>query len=223
MRNRLLDIKAKTGDDKAKQRLIMAWFLAGLFVILVLVAIFFSIIESRKTVTLDILVVPQSAVTKLNGQVYENGTHHIEPGEYELSITHDELEPHHETLVLNDGENAKLYLYLTGKDGNMDWYLNHKEDDMLLNTIGDYYAEEDSQKYVASDPIFAITPYYDYNNGFRINAMWKENEPTPEIIVYLYTCDEDRLDTLKNNANQWLEEQGIDLNIYGLAYKYCEM
>lgn len=211
------------GDEKAKQRLIIAWLLVGVFVVLVLLVILFAIIESRKTVTLDILVVPQSAVTKLNGQVYGNGTHHIEPGEYELSITHDELESHHETLSFSDGENAKLYLYLTGKDGNMDWYLNHKEDDMLLNTIGDYYAEEDSRKYVASNPIFAITPYYDYNNGFRINAAWKENESTPEIIIYLYTCDENRLYTLKGNANQWLEEQGIDLNVYSLVYKYCEM
>ena len=95
----------------------------------------------------------------------------MEPGEYELSITHDELEPYYEKLDFYGGENVKLYLYLTGENGDMSWYLKHTDDDMLLNTIGDYYANEDSKKYMASDPIFRITPYYDYNNArHRISA-----------------------------------------------------
>lgn len=214
--------RIRTGDEKAKQRLVMVGFLAGIFVILVLVAILFAIIEGRKSVTLDILVTPGDAVITLNGEKYKNGEYHVEPGEYEINIAHAELEPYSKVVNFEDGEDVKLYLYLTGANGDMSWYLTHPDDDMLLNTIGDYYAKEKSEKYVASDPVFAVTPHYDYNNGFRINAIWEENEPTPEIIVYLYTCDENRVDTLKNNANQWLEGQGIDLGAYSLVYKYCE-
>ena len=213
-------VKTKTGDEKAKRRLVMAGFLAAGFVILVLVAVLFALIEGRKTVTLDILVAPQSAEILLNGEKYKNGTYYVEPGEYEINITHEELEPYRKIVEFADGEEVKMYLYLTGTDGDMSWYLAHPDDDMLLNTIGDYYAKERSEKYVASDPVFAVTPYYDYNNGFRVNAERKDDKV--EIIVYLYTCDENRLEVLKKNAGAWLDKQQIDLSKYTLTYKSCE-
>ena len=212
--------RIKTGDEKAKQRLVMMGFLAAGFVILVLVAVLFALIEGRKTVTLDILVAPQSAEILLNGEKYKNGTYHVEPGEYEINITHEELEPYQKIVEFADGEEVKMYLYLTGADGDMSWYLAHPDDDMLLNSIGDYYAMEKSQKYVASDPIFAVTPYYDYDKGFKVNAA--RNGEKVEIIVYLYTCNEDRLGVLKNNAVAWLDKQQIDLDEYTLTYKSCE-
>lgn len=211
--------RIKTGDEKAKQRLVMMGFLVGVFVILVLVAILFAIIEGRKSVTLDILVAPKDAVITLNGEEYKNGEHHVEPGEYEINIAHAELEPYSKVVNFEDGEDVKLCLYLTGTNGDMSWYLAHPDDDMLLNTIGDYYAKEKSEKYVASDPVFAVTPYYDYNNGFRVNAERKDGKV--EIIVYLYTCDENRLEVLKKNAGAWLEKQQVDLDNYNLTYKYC--
>ena len=212
--------KITTSDDIARKRLVAVGFWVVAFVIMILIVILIAVIEGRKSVTLDILVAPRSATIKINDEIYKNGTYHVEPGEYELSITHDELEPYYEKLDFYGGENVKLYLYLTGKDGDMSWYLKHTDDDMLLNTIGDYYANEDSKKYVASDPIFKITPHYDYNNGFRVNAA-RGSEGT-EIIVYLYTCDENRLENLKNNAKNWLEKNQIVLDNYDLTYKYCE-
>lgn len=212
---------AKTGDEKAKQRLVMAGFLAVIFVILVLVAILFAIIEGRKSVSLDILVAPKDAVITLNGQKYKNGEYRVEPGEYEVSITHDELESYHEVREFTDGEEVKMYLYLTGENGDMSWYLTHNEDDMIVTSIGDYYANKKSQEYAESDPIFAITPYYDYNKGFKVNAARSEDGKV-EIIVYLYTCDEDRLGVLKKNAGAWLEKQQIDVGKYTLTYKYCD-
>ncbi len=211
----------KTNDEKARQRLALIGFSMVAFVILVLAIILFAIIESSKSVTLDILVAPKSAVIKINDKVYKNGTYHVEPGEYIINITHDELEPYNDVANFKDGEDVKLYLYLTGKDGDMGWYLGHTDDDMLLNTIGDYYANEESKEYVASDPIFKITPYYDYNNGFRVNAA-KNNDGKTEVIVYLYTCDEGRVENLKNNAKKWLEKNQIVLDNYDLTYKYCE-
>ena len=214
-------IKNRTEDQKAKQKLIMAGFLAAVFVIFTLVAVLFALIESQKSVTLDILVAPKDAVIMLNGERYKNGEYHIEPGEYEINVTHAELEPYYSVISFTSGEDVKLYLYLTGTDGDMSWYLAHNEDDMIVTSIGDYYANLKSQEYAASDPIFAITPYYDYNKGFKVNAMRNDNGNT-EIIIYLYTCDENRVETLRNNAYRWLDEAQIDLNKYDLSYKYCE-
>ena len=213
--------KIRTGDDIAKQRLVMAGFLAAVFVILVLVAVLFAIIEGRKSVALDILVAPKDAVITLNGERYKNGEYRVEPGEYEVSITHDRLEPYYKVVDFADGEDVKMYLYLTGADGDMSWYLTHNEDDMIVTSIGDYYANKKSQEYAASDPIFAVTPYYDYNKGFKVNAE-RLDDGQVEIIVYLYTCDESRVESLKSNAQKWLAEKQIELDKYSLNYKYCD-
>ena len=215
-------LKATTADQKAKQRLVTTVFVAAIFVVIVLVIVLVAIIESYKTVTVDILVAPQDAVVTLNGDKYSNGKHRLEPGEYEISITHSELEPYHKTVEFADGEEVKIYLYLTGPDGDMSWYLTHPNDDMTVTTIGDYYANEKSQQYVASDPVFAVTPYYDYNNGFRINAA-RNDDGKVEIIVYLYTCDDGKVEGLKANARSWLEQQGLELDKYTMTYKYCDV
>ena len=213
--------RIKTGDEMAKQRLVMAGFLTALFVILTLIAVLFAIIEGRKSVSLDILVAPKDAVITLNGERYKNGEYRVEPGEYEVSITREGLEPYYKVVDFADGEDVKMYLYLTGVDGDMSWYLTHSEDDMIVTSIGDYYANKKSQEYAASDPIFAVTPYYDYDKGFKVNAAQGEDDKV-EVIIYLYTCDENRLETLKENAHKWLNEKQIDLEKYKLSYKYCD-
>lgn len=212
----------KTADEKAKQRLVMAGLMAGVFVILVLVAVLMAIVESYKTVNLDIMVAPLDAKVELNGQEYKNGKYRVEPGEYEVSITHSELESYYEKMTLEDGADVKLYKYLTGKDGDMGWYLTHEKDDMVVTNIGDYFAGEKSKEYAASDPVFAVTPYYDYDRGFRVNAAKNEEGGKNEIIVYLYTCDDGRVERLKKNANAWLESKKIQLDNYIVTYKYCE-
>ncbi len=213
--------RIKTGDEIAKQRLVMAGFLVALFVILTLIAVLFAIIEGRKSVSLDILVAPKDAVITLNGAKYKNGEYRVEPGEYEVSVTHDELESYHKVMEFADGEEVKMYLYLTGENGDMSWYLTHNEDDMIVTSIGDYYANKKSQEYAESDPIFAITPYYDYDKGFKVNAVRGEDGKV-EIIVYLYTCDENRLGVLEKNAGAWLEKKQVDVDKYVLTYKYCD-
>ena len=212
----------KNQDQKMKKRLMMGVLFAGIFAILVLVAVLFAIIESGKSVTLNILVAPQDAEILLNGSKYKNGSYRVEPGEYEIKITHAELEPYDEVRWFGEGETVDLYLYLTGPDGDMSWYLTHNADDMIVTGIGDYYANLESQAYAASDPVFMITPYYDYNNGFKVNAMKKTDDEKNEIIVYLYTCDKGRVDILKANANKWLDEQELNLENYTLTYKYCD-
>lgn len=211
-----------TADQKAKQRLITTVFVVAIFVVIALVIVLVAIIESYKTVTVDILVAPKNAVVTLNGDTYSNGKHRLEPGEYEINITHSELEPYHKTVEFTDGEEVKIYIYLTGPDGDMSWYLTHPDDDMTVTAIGDYYANEKSQQYVVSDPVFAVTPYYDYNNGFRINAA-RNDDGKVEIIVYLYTCDDEKVEDLKANAHKWLDQQQLELDKYTVTYKYCDV
>ena len=208
-------------DQKKKQRLLTIGVFVGLFMVLVAVAVIFAIVESRKSVTLDIMVAPQSAEILLNGKKYENGTQKIEPGKYEISITHEELESYQETREFTAGEEAKLYVILAGPDGDMSWYATHRDDVMIVVGIGDYYADIESKEYVASDPVFTITPYQNYDKGFKVNAQKGEDGAKTEIIIYLYTCDEKKLSVLKNNAIDWLNKKGIDLDNYTLTYKYC--
>ena len=72
--------KRKTADEKAKQRLVMAGLIAGIFVIMVLVAVLMAIIESYKTVSLDVMVTPLDAKVELTEMLGDNTNVYVNIG-----------------------------------------------------------------------------------------------------------------------------------------------
>ena len=154
-------------EQKKKKKILL--ITGGVIALIVLISAIFMIIESRKSATLEIMVAPISAKVSIDGKVYKNGTYKFEPGRVEVTITMDGFDSKEETLDLQANVTTKLYTYLMPSDGTFGWYLEHEEDQMILNTIGDTEASENSKTYVEKYPIITALPiiYANYDEKWN--------------------------------------------------------
>ena len=68
-----------------KRTLIIA--VAVFVAIAIIFSVYWVVIESPKTATIDIVVAPVSADVKVGNVRFNNGKHRIEPGTYDVGIT----------------------------------------------------------------------------------------------------------------------------------------
>lgn len=204
-----------TQPSPTKNRLVATLTITAL-VIFIPVIVWVVRLSTQASAILEVIVAPASAVIDINGQTFENGTHKFRPGTYEVSITKTGFISYNSTLTLTQNQTTQLYAYLLEESGGYQWYLDHPDDAMLLNTIGDHQADIKAQDYVESDPILAITPFYDLKNRFQITAL-KQNSTTI-IRVSLNTCDPISADLYETAALEWLQQQQVDLSKYTLNY-----
>ena len=208
-------------DESKKRKFRLIFGSAFAMVCIILVSIIFIIIDSGKNATLDIIVSPLSAEIKIDGKEYKNGTYQFEPGEVEVEITKDGFTSERKTILLEPNKTTKLYTYLMPIDGSFDWYLNHEEDMMILNTIGDAEANADSASYREKYPIIEILPiqFVDYDKNwelteFRIDGgMFDECEGTFCLKI---------TDTTGGNyekAIQMIKEKGFNPDDYEIIYE----
>lgn len=189
--------------------------------VLIFILLFFTIlgviINISKSSKLDILVAPSSAEIIINDQKYKNGSYRLYPGTYQIKIKQPEFKTYQKTIELKPNSSSKLYYALKNqKDPN--WYENHPEEQENLKTINDYQADQFQEK-ASQDPIFKITPFNNYNSGFKITTTNTKDKIT--INIYLYTCTESEEPILKKNALNWLKSKHINLKNYHLVYKSC--
>lgn len=189
--------------------------------LLVSILLFFTIlgviINISKSSELDILIAPASSEITINNQKYKNGPYRLYPGTYQVKIQKPDFKTYQTTLELKPNSKSKLYYALKNQAKN-NWYKNHPEDQEILKTINDYQADQFREK-VSQDPIFKITPFDNYNAGFKISPINTKNKLT--INIYLYTCTESEQPILKQNALKWLKSKHINLKKYNLVYKSC--
>ncbi|MBR3137765.1 hypothetical protein IKG41_00200 [Candidatus Saccharibacteria bacterium] len=208
-------------DESKKRKFWLIFGSAFAVVCIILVSIIFIIINSGKNATLDIIVSPLSAEIKIDGKEYKNGTYQFEPGEVEVEITKDGFTSERKTILLEPNKTTKLYTYLMPIDGSFDWYLNHEEDMMILNTIGDAEANADSASYREKYPIIEILPiqFVDYDENwelteFRIDGgMFDGCEGTFCLKI---------TDTTGGNyekAIQMIKEKGFNPDDYEIIYE----
>lgn len=203
-------------DNKKFKRLVVA--IAAFVVVVISISVLGILINAKKTAKLELIIAPSSAEIKIGGATYHNGTHNFIPGTYDVEIKKDGFRPYTGEITLKDNETTKLYHYLEQTDGGFDWYLNHKSDMMLINSIGDHEAGVEAEKYVKDDPILKVTPYYDTkNNHFQIVAE-KKNDKT-KVTVNLNTCTDELKPAYIKEAHKYLEDQGIKPADYDIEYK----
>ena len=203
-------------EDRKKRNIIIG--IVAAVVVIIIISVIAIIDRARHSVTLEVAVAPKASTLTLNGKKIENGTYHLLPGTYEISLTMDGMEPYFNTVEMLGGATYYLYKYLTGPDGDLSWYYEHPEDAMIFNTIGDYEANEKAKKYASSDPIFAVTPYYDIrNNHFKISVKYDDDNKIV-VTVNLNTCTELLRDKYIEEANQYLSNKGLQLDNYKMNY-----
>ena len=208
-------------DEKKKTKLIVILIGCAIGLLVIALAIF-SIIKAKYSASLDILVAPLSAKITIDGNEYQNGLYKFEPGEVVATITKEGFYDREIALELKVGETAELYTYLLPLEGNYDWYIEHEEDMMILNTIGDATASKKSLEYLIDNPIVEVLPI--------IYANYDANWDYTEYRVDGGSFDDCNLefclkitDTTGGNYEAALESvraKGFDPDKYEIIYEY---
>lgn len=202
-------------------------FSVATFIIFTFASIFFFILNLDKTSEIEILVAPKDSIIKLNDTTYKNGTHKIKPGIYKVTITPDlkifkenQFVNYEKEINIQDKTKFKLYYALEPTQNNANYYLENSADYSIVQGIDDLRAREEQKAYVNSDPIFLITPYKNYNQGFEI---YSEKSPEKNLIkINLLTCNPENIPALHSKALDWLSSNSINVDKYIIGISSCD-
>ena len=90
-----------------------------------------------------------------------------------------------------------------------------------MQHIADANADLERKNYTDSDPIFKITPYSSYQNGFSIVSEKQENTSKILLKIDLLTCSDDQIQKLKDAAYQYLKDNKINPDNYDIRLTNC--
>lgn len=187
--------------------------IATAIVVILLTVFFFIFSNIEKTARLEILVAPASSEIKINGKSYKNGTYAFIPGTYHVEIKKEGFNSYSGEIEIKDEKENRLYHYLEQTDGSFSWYLDHKQDDSIMATIGEYEADLTATEYIKKDPILKITPYYDEeNNHFSISVK------NDKVTINLNACTDSLKSKYILEAQNYLKNHDLDPLDYDIDY-----
>jgi hypothetical protein len=211
-------------DSNTKQRKIIKGtiiFLVTLFIGIIIYSVTDLIINADKTANIEILVAPSDAKVEIDGKSYSTKANiRIKPGTYAVKIEKDGFISFNGSITANADETSYLYEFLNEQDENGTYYKDNENEAGRAQQVSDKKADIFHETYNGTDNIWNVTPYDNYQGGYKIYAE-KDESGNPIIKVYLYTCSNDRLAKLKDKALEYLEEQKIDLKKYKIEYSNC--
>lgn len=207
-------------DEKRKKIAVSIIVALGFLAVIGLVIL--AVINTRLDATLNVLVAPTSAEVVINGKKYENGDHKIESGEAVAVVSKEGFVTQEVTLKLTKGETTNLHLYLMPEDGTYDWYYDHEDEMMILNTIGDNEANKNSASYVASNPIIEILPiiYADYDENWDYTEYRVDGGSFDECEKVFCLKITDTTGGNRDAAMNKIREKGFNPDDYEIIYSY---
>ncbi len=212
-------------ESNEKQKKIVRW--TGILIVLAFIGItVYSVVDlivnADKTATIEVLVAPSDAKLIIDGRIFPTDTTiKIKPGVYSVKIEKDGFISYNGSIKANDGETAYVYEYLNESSEDGTYYKDNEKEAARAQKISDKIADIFQQNYTGTDNIWNVTPYDDYPSGYKIYAE-KEESGNIDINIYLYTCDNSRIEKLKAKAKEYLEEKKIDLTKYTVKYSSCD-
>ena len=196
-------------------------FFIAVFIGILIYSIIHLIVNVDKTATIKILVAPSDATVIIDGKtVKTEGDLKIEPGTYAVKIEKTGFISYNGSIEAIADNISYLYEYLNEEDENGTFYQDNEKEASRTQHISDKKADLFHESYTGTDNIWNITPYNDYKAGYKIFAE-KSEEGKILVTIYLYTCQNDRLEKLKKSALEYLEENKIDLKKYEIKYSSC--
>lgn len=211
-------------ESNEKQKKIVrgtAIFIIIAFIGLVIYSVINLIVNADKTATIKILVAPSDATVLIDGREYPTDrTIKIEPGTYAVKIEKAGFIAFNGSIKADANATSYLYEYLNEEDENGTYYKDNENELYRAQRISDKKADIFQENYTGTDNIWNVTPYDDYPSGYKIYAE-KDEAGSVIINVYLYTCDNSRVEKLKKKALEYLEEKKINTNNYIMRYSNC--
>lgn len=180
------------------------------------------IINYDKTATLEYYLAPSSATITLDQQnLQPEGKIKLKPGTYKLKITKQGFTDFSTDIELKPNQTTPLYQALEPDSTNSDYYQTHPDEASRVQHIADANADLERKNYTDSDPIFKITPYSSYQNGFSIVSEKQENTSKILLKIDLLTCSDDQIQKLKDAAYQYLKDNKINPDNYDIRLTNC--
>lgn len=200
------------------------WAIIGgvIFAILTVVSVVMIVLDAKYSATLEILVAPSAAKITVDGKEYKNGTYKMEPGEVTVKITMDGFITKELPALLTRGGTTKLYTYLIPENESMDWYLEHPEEQMLLNTIGDARAAAASAEYLTENPIVKVLPliYANYDENWNYTEYRVDGGDFEECEREFCLRVTDTTGGNYEAALELIRENGFSPEDYEIVYQY---
>ena len=180
------------------------------------------IINYDKTATLEYYLAPSSTTITLDQQnLQPEGKIKLKPGTYKLKITKQGFTDFSTEIELKPNQTTPLYKALEPDSTNSDYYQTHPDEASRVQHIADANADLERKNYTDSDPIFKITPYSSYQNGFSIISEKQENTSKILLKIDLLTCSDDQIQKLKDAAYQYLKDNKINPDNYDIRLTNC--
>lgn len=180
------------------------------------------IINYDKTATLEYYLAPSTATITLDQQILQpEGKIKLKPGTYKLKITKQGFTDFSTDIELKPNQTTPLYQALEPDSTNTDYYQTHPDEASRVQHIADANADLERKNYTDSDPIFKITPYSSYQNGFSIVSEKQENTSKILLKIDLLTCSDDQIQKLKDAAYQYLKDNKINPDNYDIRLTNC--
>lgn len=180
------------------------------------------IINYDKTATLEYYLAPSTATITLDQQnLQPEGKIKLKPGTYKLKITKQGFTDFSTDIELKPNQTTPLYQALEPDSTNSDYYQTHPDEASRVQHIADANADLERKNYTDSDPIFKITPYSSYQNGFSIVSEKQENTSKILLKIDLLTCSDDQIQKLKDAAYQYLKDNKINPDNYDIRLTNC--
>lgn len=211
-------------NQQKKGKLIIA---SGIifFIAIVIIAIIFYIVDSRKTATLHTIIAPSYAKIIINDKTYPvNRDIRFEPGEYTVTIKADEFEAQEQEITLENHHATTLALYLDPDSGDtFTWYETHDTEYSYYLSAANYLANESAADYAAKHPVATVLPFtvvevdpitYDWTE-YAVDGGNFEGCNSDFCIKITDTTGGNR-----EKALQKIREKGFNPNDYQIIYEY---
>lgn len=199
----------------------LIYLVVGVAVIIIIILIVILIYNLNHNAKLDLLVAPREAKVTIDGKIYQNGVYNFKPGEIEIKVTMDGFDSKETKLVLEPNTTTTYYTYLMPIDGSFDWYLNHEEDMMLLNTIGDAEANADAKSYLEKYPIVEVLPiiYANYDDVWNYTEFRVDGGKFDDCEETFCLKITDTTGGNEDAAIEMIREKGFNPSDYEIIYK----
>lgn len=170
--------------------------------------IYTSIINSKKTAALDILVAPNGTTLKLNGKGIKVGKHKVRPGKYTLSVSKKGFNSESLEVEIKDKENRFVGTILQpNSDTTANWYNNHRDDARLAESVTAQIGDQYIKDAIANNPLLAELPFIGPSFEYRIDyGSSQQNSQWPAINIWTDPNVEDA----RQAALGWIRQRGFD-------------
>lgn len=210
-------------DERKKIKLIT--IVASLaLVAFIAVIIITSVLNAKKTATLETKIVPFSATITIDGKEYKpNQTYHFEPGHISVTVSAEGYESQELSLTLKDKETTTLAVALTTPDDKTPYCDTFGKECQLYEEIMQFQSSQAAEEYARQYPVSQMLPLivvevdpttYDWTE-YRIDCGQIEGCKTDFCIKITDTTGGNRENALKK-----IREGGFNPDDYEIIYEY---